>query len=71
LIPSEALFTSNRIQRNSGIKGKGNANREALKLMREQVELANKFLPTIVVEIRDHRNTVAFKTPMVAKKPPC
>jgi hypothetical protein len=34
------------------------------------VQLENKFLPTIVVEIRDHRNMVAFKTPQVLKKPP-
>ena len=34
------------------------------------MELANKFPPTIVVEIPNSRNTVAFKTPMVLKKPP-
>ena len=36
----------------------------------EEVKLANKFLPTIVVEISNARNTVAFKTPRVLKKPP-
>jgi hypothetical protein len=38
--------------------------------MQEDVELANKSLRSIVVQIHRSRNTVAFKTPRVAKKPP-
>jgi hypothetical protein len=34
------------------------------------MELANKFLQSVVVQIRDSRNTVAFKTPRVLKKTP-
>jgi hypothetical protein len=36
----------------------------------EDMNLANKFLPTTDVEIPNSRNTVAFETPMVLKKPP-
>ena len=34
------------------------------------MELANKFLPSVVVQIHDARNKVAFNTPMVSKKTP-
>jgi hypothetical protein len=34
------------------------------------MDIANKFLPTIVIDFPNFRNTVSFKTPRVLKKPP-
>jgi len=67
---SEGSFTPNRIQYSPRISANGMPTRDARKLISEPVELVKKFLPCVLVEIRDSKNTVAFKTPMEAKKPP-
>ena len=53
-----------------GLKAKRMPIPRCLRTHLRMSEVVDNFFRAVVVQIRDPRNTVAFKTPRVAKKPP-
>jgi hypothetical protein len=53
------------------LKAKGMPTRDELNLIGKNAHLTSKSCDSVGVQIRNSRNTVAFKTPGVVKKTPC